>query len=434
MSNGSLLPSGFEQNTPNQNIVNSTNYYVSNSGNDANPGSLLLPKKTLSAVALEFYGKVINGVVNIYLLDSITDSPYFDLDIYRQYTSYVYIQGTKTLIGSGSITALQQYALPPTFEDQQITDDNLPTSWTASGFVEKIIYLTSGANSGSYAWIYQDIGLKTAIVSPFFNPSTYQQISPDIGDTYSVYSIPKLSGSLLGTNKGSVYVENIDIDTGVPNPGIEPVSWSGGDVTFFGCRINGNDTYPSPPSSYGGHMIISKSGICTSYGCYISTHVRAFTGGTHYFGSCLFSGYGTAPTADGPGSSLSILTPCVGYGEQTFLQARNGGKVVVESGAWYMAANQAAGLWVRVGCEMVLQGKVWGFGITTVGVFMGSGADIYYGAEMIPDFVNNVVGPTYPTKQVDLGGTTKLYSDMDNSTGIYNTTNDAKIVPLYYIN
>jgi len=414
-----------------------TSYYVSSQGDDSNDGSIHSPLATLTAVAKKLYGKYIEGGVDIYLLDDITDSPCFYLDIEKFYASYVWIHGTKTPIGSGSFTAVQKYVVPTpnssARQDQQVTDSNIPVSWTASGYVGKIIYLTSGVNSGSYAWVYQDLGSKKAIISPFFNPFTYTQVDPEVGDNYTVYSISTMTGSFRGGGKGDVYIENINIDTGNPNPGIEPIEWVGGSLGVYGCRVNGHDTYPIPVDSYGGHMIISQSGSCSSYGSYISTHVRAFTGGTHYLSCCVFDKWGTAPTADGGGSSVFIYGPCVGYGEQTFPQARSRGRVVVETGAWYMAANQSTGLWARVDCDIILQGKVWGFGITDQGVFMGSGANVYYAANMIPDFVNNTVGPTYPTKQIDLGGTTKLYSDMSNSAGIKNTTNDAKMVPLYYI-
>lgn len=412
-------------------------FYVADYGDDSALGDVSHPVKTLTEVARRLHRQLIETAVNIYLLTDITDSPCFYLDIKNYYTSYIWIHGTKTLIGSGSFTSVQKYVVPTpnssTRSDQQITDSNLPVSWTASGFVGKIIYITSGPNSGSYAWVYQDLGSKKAIVSPFFNPLTYSRVDPEVGDTYSVYSLSKLSGSLMGSCEGSIYVENVDIDTGVPNPGIEPVDWSRGRIGFFGCRINGNDTYPVPVDSYGGHFIISGGGSASSFGCYISTHVRAFNGASHYVSCCVFDKWGTAPTADGGGSVVSIYGPCVGYGEQTFPQARNKGRVIVETGAWYMAANQTTGLWARVDCDIILQGKVWGFGITDNGVFMGSGANVYYAANMEPDFVNNTVGPTYPTKQIDLGGTTKNFSDLSNSAGVYNSTSDAKMVPLYYI-
>lgn len=396
-------------------------------GADKNSGTQGNPIKSLDEVARRLHGHNIPGQVKLYLLNNTIDVATFTVD--TGWSGLVEIRGVRTLIDSGEITAIQNYNIA-TKADQRITDSTLPTSWTDSGFIGKMIVLTSGDNEGSYAWVHEDLGSKEAIVSPFYNPSTGGWIEPIVGDTYSVYSLTKVSGAILGRagfNGLALYDLHIEFDE---NAWVDPLYINGGWFYMYGCLIDGMDDAGDPNDAYG-HLMLNEGCVGYIYGSWIKAHIRSNSGSYLSLGCNLFTGWGTAPTADGGDSTVNIILPCTGYGEQTFLQARNSGKAIIETNSWYMVANQAYGLYVRDNGTAQLKGKIWGYGITDFGVHMGADATVTYATDQIPDLVNDPVTPTYPTSQIDLGGVSISFATITNTSGAENISNGAQIVPSY---
>src|SRR5215204_1032716 len=173
------------------------NFYVDpDLGNNKNSGNQGHPVASLSEVARRLHTHLIEGSVNIYLPEGeLTDLGTFMID--TAFVGLVSIRGTRTLIDSGEITALQVFDSTAK-EDQRITDSTLPTSWTASDFVGKLIVLTTGANMGAYAWVNSDLGSKEATVSPFYDETNDAHVTPDVGDEYSVYDVTKIIGGING--------------------------------------------------------------------------------------------------------------------------------------------------------------------------------------------------------------------------------------------
>lgn len=408
----------------------SIDYYVDPiSGDNNNIGDITHPLKDLYEASSRVHGKLIKScVVNVYLLGDVQEIPDFMID--SNWGGVVVVRGQRNLIGSGSITALQTYNLT-TKEDQRITDSGIPISWTASGFVGGMIVLTNGTNQDAYAWIYSDVGAGQAIISPFYNPNTGTFVEPQVGDTYSVFSLTKITGGINGKgglNGIALYDLHLEFDEAA---WVDPIYINGGYFYMYGCIVDGLDDPGDPGDPYG-HFSLQEGCVADVYGCWIKAHLRANSGSYLSLGCNLYTGFGTAPTADGGDSVVRIALPCTGYGEQTFLQSRDGGgNVIVDTDSWYMAANQTYGIYCRDNGKMQLKGKVWGYGITDYGVKMGANATILYSANMQPDFVNNPIGPTYPTAQIDLAGISIAYNDITNSDGAENLMNGAQISPNY---
>lgn len=413
-------------------FINQSNidYYVDPiNGDNNNNGDIANPVKDLFEIAARVHGHLIkNCAITVNLLGDVQEIPDFFID--SNYGGIVSIKGQRTLIGSGSITALQTYNLT-TKEDQRITDSGIPVSWTDSGFVGGMIVLTSGINQDAYAWVHSDLGANQAIVSPFYNPNTGTFVEPQVGNTYSIFSLTKITGGINGKgglNGLALYDLHIEFDEVA---WVDPIYINGGYFYMYGCIVDGLDDPGDSGDPYG-HFSLQEGCVAYVYGCWIKAHLRANSGSYLSLGCNLYTGFGTAPTADGGGSVVNISLPCTGYGEQTFLQSRDGGGLIlVSSDSWYMAANQTYGLYCRDNGKMQLKGKVWGYGITDYGVKMGANSTILYEDGMQPDFVNNPIGPTYPTTQVDLGGVSIAYDDLLNTQGVENIANGTKMGFIY---
>lgn len=408
----------------------SNTFYVASTGNDAGPGSEAEPLATVSEALRRMILVPLRGgyqAYTVHLLTDITDSPTFWINTNPQDYTSLEIVGTKTLLGTGSITAYQAYNAT-TKADQLITDSALPTSWTASGFVGGLMVLTSGPNAGAWAWIYNDLGTKQATITPFWDMNTFAVVTPTTGTTYSVYSIPKIHGALAGYSSfSSVNITNVELTNTSNETFLDPFDWFSGSMALVGCRVDGNDTAVDH-SGYGGHMFADFGCTVLAYGCDIKAHVRANHGSWMCFDACHFTQWGTAPTADGKGSKIIIEAMCVGHGEQSFPQARNQGTVEVL--APYAIFGQIYGIRARQRGELLLRAKVWGKGITLTGLHVGSEASVSIDTGMIPDLVNSTTGPTYPTTQIDLGGTAHPFSDYA-ATLLQNAANLARLVPYY---
>ena len=403
-------------------VKNPHNFYIDNiKGDDTNLGAINSPVKTLNEIANRLHGKKIDNLVSIHLLTDITDSPKFSCDITDN--GLIQIFGTKTLIASGSITKFQTFNKNARSK-QILADSKIPSFIPYIG--KRIELGLKSSNPGCYAFIYQDNKSNSAIIGSFWDPVNYQVITPQVGDQYNIYSLSKINGCIDSESKwGAFVIYDCEIDY-VSGSWVNNLDVSSGTLYAIGCIIDGKDQYPVI-TDYG-HIYIQQSSYAYFYGCWIKAHLRAFTGSEIYIGGCMFSGWGTAPTADGGGSLIYVTNQCVGYGEQSFLQARQRGEVIV--GAEYISFDQSMGLSVGNGCNALIDAPVWGAGITDYGVFIAVGGRIGYSANCIPNFVNNSLGTTFPTQQVNIGGVIKNFTDLNNSTGCANTANGTYITPL----
>ena len=147
-----------------------------------------------------------------------------------------------------------------------IQANDLPVSWTASGFVNQRCRLTSGANIGGTFWPAFDAGAKTAQISPpapfvsMTNPPVFQAntFTPANGDTFVVESltaIAVLEINLTGVGVGSsnsVVLDSVTVSSATMNGGASLFAnasdWAStnqrqqflGSITLQGMRIRAN--------------------------------------------------------------------------------------------------------------------------------------------------------------------------------------------------
>lgn len=212
-------------------------------------------------------------------------------------TSTLFIHGSATH-GAGqstaysgtidSIVALNRPANQPI----EITSNALPTSWTASGLVNKRIRLTSGAASGAKGWAMVDLGTKKARCSEF-----------NVGGAYTgPFAIPAAAANPAATN--TFVVENLTT-IGRAHIGLDgvysPVTTSQYNVVFDSLNLGG--------TGFTGMFYGASRANIVLDGC--TFNMGANTNGTFaslYFTSCAFSNSG------GPRSLRMEVYGGYGYG------------------------------------------------------------------------------------------------------------------------
>lgn len=331
--------------------------------------------------------------------------------------------GTRTVIGTGTFSGVQDYddSVSPG-DDGQITDAALPVSWTDSGFVEKLIVLTSGANPGALAWVVKDLGAKTARTTPFWNPGTFAFIDPQVGEDYEVVTIPRLANGLaVMSHRGRIVFQSIDFDGGTF------LSSFGQDastvVTEF-SRIGGFSGFQFGGSSGGSFNV-----------CLFQTTNNPFSVGG---GTCTLLGccIGERVSIDAPSVILtvdkSIAQFGLGSGDALGLDLSGGGTVHVPTGSFFAVfdSDQAddAAFVVRSGGIVRLEGKVWGLDWDNgFGLWLDSGGQILYPS---PDnFTAHAdVQGAGQVAEVRYGRTNTTYAAI-GVPGVVNAANNAMVVP-----
>lgn len=283
------------------------------------------------------------------------------------FTSSFTIIGQQTVLYSGSITALQAWSPPPAVAAKQlITDAALPVSWTASGLVGKRLVLTSGANSGAWAYVLADIGggSKQAFVGVFWNPSTFSVVSPALNDTFDVVDVTEVAGVLRVAGPADVTVQDLRFNS--------PDDW---DVAVFG----GGLLYAIGMECVGVAPAYCSDSNFTAQGCYFQLQfgyqVDSTPGGSINFWGCSTNGI----QLSSHGGRVAINDSCVVYNvAQSGLFNDDRGFVRVESGAWlgifdctstYIAVTQE-------GAHTALAGYVWGTGNACTYFWLVTGGSI----------------------------------------------------------
>ena len=162
--------------------------------------------------------------------------------------------GSRTVVFSGSVTAVTGWvagSVVGTFDDAA-----LPTSFTASGGLNKLCVLTSGANAGAASWLIKEPLAKTARYSGFFNEGTFAVVDPAITDTYDVVSLTQITGKITQVGDGYAVFRDLSIQ---PVAGFDTqVQVYGGFVQFTFCDLNVNSLNFSGGGTFGHGFYGSK--------------------------------------------------------------------------------------------------------------------------------------------------------------------------------
>ena len=253
-------------------------------GNDENVGSTALTPLSTFAEWKRRVGTRLEIPQTLNIQSDLTEDLLFDMDNEQV---YVVLQGIRTVLYSGTVTAAQSWSTMVN-TDGQVTDAAIPVSWTASGLVDKLIVLTSGAGAGAAGWVAKDLGAKTARYSPLIDANTYLTYDFAIGDTFDVVDLTKVYGNFevvgscqvipidlalnatLGTEvylaRGNAQVFPIYCDIDLPFVDIEKAGFS----DFIGCRLKGTANR---------FIFTVDSGICYLDACLMKSSLRVMGGG-----------------------------------------------------------------------------------------------------------------------------------------------------------
>lgn len=390
-------------------------YINATTGDDDNDGlTSATALKTMGEYSRRTGDKVTGalGGVFIYLETDIVE----DVTLRGHYLQALFLQGTRTVVGTGSVTAKQDWD-GPTSVDGQITDAALPVSWTASGFVGQMIVLTSGANAGAVAWIAKDLGAKTARHSPFTR--CYQDtVHPDIGNTYEIVQLTKITGqttvAVAGIGTLAYDVEFVPT-VGLGTPNFHVVN---GGLTLSSCKVSGP-----------GYSLVEGGQILSAYGsalihpdnCYAFSGSKLELHQTLVGNKLLCSRSGVVKVHDciaqyGFGATSIGIGP---YGNYGGVQVYGFFAVYDQPGATSFT--------IRLDefATLLLKGKVFGTGNAGFGLWVGAGSKAIYPTGT--DFTTHY--------DVTTTGVEVRYGEVDTTyagvglLGVVNLSNLAMIVP-----
>jgi hypothetical protein len=171
-----------------------TTWYLDPSGtcNDENAGTSGHALCTFAEAARRLTGTVFDSVaLNINLLSSsvANDDAYFNVRLAG--TASVNITGTPSApLYSGTVATYTAQALAAAVDDNELVDNGIPTSFTASGLMADGLLFKRTNSTAVYWWAALDLGSKTLRTSVVTAGASPGSLSP--GDTYEVDSLPSI--------------------------------------------------------------------------------------------------------------------------------------------------------------------------------------------------------------------------------------------------
>jgi hypothetical protein len=183
-------------------ILQPTWYIDPVAGNDENDGFTAVTPLQTFAEWKRRVGQRLEVAQTLNIQSDIAEDMVFDHE--GTIGVYVVVQGFRTVLYSGAVTAQQPWQVTPPVSDGQITDAAIPVSWTASGLVDKMVVKTSGVGVGSCGWIAKDMGAKAARYSPLIDANTFTVYDWSVGETFDVVDLTKVSGNFIVTDSAQV--------------------------------------------------------------------------------------------------------------------------------------------------------------------------------------------------------------------------------------
>lgn len=397
-------------------------YIDSAAGDDENDGSSASPLKTINEYLTRIGTGLVIGLQRVYLTGDFDEGDYL---FQGNYSSGAELFGQRTVIGTGTISAVQDWDVA-TSSDGQIEDDGLPVSWTDSGFVGQMVVLSSGANAGAFAWIGKDLGLKTARHSPFSQLWSLTMVHPAVGDTYEICTLSTITGrfAFLGyTADWGLNFEDVEFRL-QPAPGLFValqcwvpslymagcaltavsslfVSHTGHVWDFFNCKL-----------ALGGGRIDVVGGAILGVGfCLVGSRINGLNGGWLEVNYCLLQN-------DFEGNVSARIYLSRG-GIATFYEGVNG----------YYDEDSAAGIALTVttggSVQFYNNAKLFGTDNVGTGLLVGAGSTVLYPAG--DDFTDHY-DVTTAGDQVSYGRTITTYAAI-GLDGVVNVANLAMVTP-----
>lgn len=379
-----------------------TTWYVAyTSGNDENPGTLASPIKTLAEWGRRIGSYLDNSsAVTVYITEDLTQTDPFKLPRTRHDTGTYPLRfiGARTALYSGSVTGYQAQNIPANTEPQ-LTDAAVG-DWAVQGLVGKQLVMTSGAANGAIGWPLNAMGAgnNTTRMRRLFHPTTFADLEPGIGDTFTVYQLTRIIHQGFLSDEPSYEVGFYNLAIEGTNPFISTLhNEVEGESLLIGCSLKSG-------------KIFVLGGIPWYCGCLFHdlTDVMVCSGEFIVWSCCAINtrfliGYAFgAPVAqlypefvaqgsgnkdficvsDGGFLDLQGAIGCWGYGTGTPLRLRNQGRVTVSYG-----------------------GRVWGVTGAPYAVRVESGSCFVYDPAALPVMTGATVADSL------VGGVAKNWAD-----------------------
>lgn len=207
-------------------------------GNDVNIGtSPTAAIKTFAEFQRRLDGEIAASQLILNILSDVTENVYLNVNVRYNLNISLTIQGSKTSLFSGSITSVTQWD-SVIERDGYFSCSSLPVSWTASGLVGKQVELTSGINSGAKGWIAKDLGSKTARFSSFTDENGVNNVDPNTGNNFTIYSLPVITGNFYINHGSGNGITLKDLEFIQNESGAESITVFGNTVNLDNCLIN----------------------------------------------------------------------------------------------------------------------------------------------------------------------------------------------------
>ncbi len=311
-----------------------------------------------------------------------------EVHFYFEHGNAPFIRGTRTVLTSGVATSVQLWSSG--VARGELTFSGLPTSWTASGYLDHIVQITSGYYEGYTFVPMLEPSPKRCVFSPVvsnldYYPGASEGPGPEEGATFDVLGLTHITGKVYIHAASGLLPAFGDIELGTE--GAHAVAVRSGGVQFYNCIVRGLDPEGSAYVQLSGSMV-------TQFRAYTAAELRCY-GAALIGNGTVFGGKLHAQSSVCRGS-IYIGRAYGGHASQLFIE--DGGSeldsgllmlgdspLVVDRGAFVDAALS----------------RLWFSGCTTLGVSMAAESSMVY-ASARPI----VFSGTTPTTQVSMGGTT----------------------------
>lgn len=299
--------------------------------------------------------------------------------------------GTLTSVATGTLTAVTAFASGGPTEGA-ITDSGKASAfWTPYASGGYIVLLTSGVNTGAWAFVSQDLGSARCHHSPFYDPNQFSNITPTVGDAYAVMKLPVNSGGALTASAGNATLGQLAFS--------QALSIYSGLATMNACDMQAGANMVN--------VIVFLAGCRFGDDAILATAQQAAFDACFWIHRCCVISGGWAEF-----SALNYFK-----GASASLEISLGGFAKIDDGALFGVATAIS---VQLGARAMVGGLVYGTSSATNVIVIDGGCMMQLSSNAnLP----NVTGPsTYAT----IGGTAKTKGAL--STSFVSTTNGAGVV------
>jgi hypothetical protein len=353
-------------------------------GNDENDGSGGAPLATWDEWIRRVgqwlgYGSTF---YNVYFIGNYVGN--VDLLCTRQNArTIVTLRGMRTVLYSGTVGAGSVVWNAVTSTVGTIVDAAIPVSWTASGLVGMLFEMTSGPLSGWIGAVCKDLGAKTCSFQKPFDTGAYIQGDPAIGDSFDVYSVSTITGTMSIQGQLTVYLYDLGFVGPLPASGWQDLlsCWEGANVIPVGCTFDN------------GQVVTVGNAYLDLTACYVYStcdRIWARTGGTLILDGCAAE----CLLMSERDASLQLYESCTTWNKAALHRAGTG-NIVLQSGSdWGVFDLPALSLGLDVFNDQIAQliGLFWGIGnLGDYGLVAHSSGKILIVPGALPKFGPNAV-------------------------------------------